>query len=255
VDLDGRHRVGVPRPLGHRPGRHEPGFALSPDERLIIVGIGALGSATYVYSTTDGSAWDGYEVAPPALDGQLLLDATGTPPQLIAVGSSGRVPVAENQFLGMATLWTSADWVTWEQLLVGTPGALEAIAYDSEGERFVAGGRQVDPAGELSGQPAVWLSSDGRTWSPVIIDPRLGLVSDVATTNGVIFAVGHVGDGATSTTVVWESRDGMTWAATALVNDAQASPWVVAHEEQAIVLLSTCCEDAETQIWRATVDP
>lgn len=226
-----------------------PTAAVAPDARLIIIGVGNLGTQTFLYSTTDGESWEGSELTGA---NEVLSDIAGGPPSLIGVGQAYE-QTAENPFAYASTIWASPDWVTWDPVVTGPPGYLSAAAYDHANGRFVAGGTHVDPAVDPNGSPVVWLSDNGRAWSPVMIDPGVGSVRDVAVANGVILAVGSLGDA--GGLVLWESRDGVAWAATPFPAGTSGTPHLVANDDRALVLISTCCEVEETLVWSAAISP
>jgi hypothetical protein len=228
-----------------RGGTH-PTIAVAPDDRLIIIGAGGLGSRTFVYTTADGETWEDFQLGRPESN-ERLMGIAGGPPSLVGVGQAS-VETAENQFAGATTIWTSSDWVTWQPLVTGPLGYLSAVAYDNQNGRFVAGGGHVDPAGDPNGSPVIWLSEDGRAWAPVVIDARLGGVQDVAVMNGVILAAGSVAG--SGEVVLWESTDGVTWAATPF--GASGRPHLIAHDNGALLLIATCCEVEETRVWSVT---
>jgi hypothetical protein len=228
-----------------------PTAVLSPDQRLIVVVAGEAGGFSAVHVTTDAQAWESYAFHPQDMF-QSMRDVAGKPPALVGVGGSGQVPVAADRRSTVAVMWSSTDWETWELLVSGAPGSLSAIAYDSEDGRFVAGGNHADPAIEVDGVPVVWLSDDGREWSPVILDTGAGVVFDVAVSNGMIIAVGKLF--AARTLAVWESRDGVTWAMTPLVSRGGETPHLATRDGQVLLMAEVCCDAEETRVWTSALE-
>lgn len=236
------------REIADTQGPPSRGVAISPDERLII--IGGRGS---VHVTTDGESWDVTSLGSPDTY-RHIAEVAGGPPTLRGVGTSSSVQVTERWRDPVAAIWASPDWVTWEPLVTGSPGVLAAVTYEPQSARFFAGGWHLDGT-DNPPFPAAWLSHEGNAWSSVILDQRRGEVNDVDGANGVLLAVGGVYS-ETREIVVWESRDGTTWAATSLGPDVRGSPSVVTHGGRAILLVSTVEPGSvETRTWTATIEP
>jgi hypothetical protein len=132
---------------------------------------------------------------------------TGADGTVVAVGRSGRDPVA----------WTSRDGASWDRHAVailggaGLPERMTAVAAGPNG--FVAGG-SVGP--ELADRHArFWTSADGVTWVPAADDDAVFANAEVRSITRYpdgFLAVGVVGTVQEQTgAVAWVSMDGSVW--------------------------------------------
>ncbi len=137
----------------------------------------------------------------------------------VAVGGSGSI-----EGLGGALAWYSSDGQQWDLTLdriAMRDGSrlFDVTAFDG---RFVAVGQ--NPSGS-----AVWVSTDGRSWSPVA-DPSVptGPVHDlvaVAVRDAGLFAIGSSTDGDAQVATAWTSPDGVVWTRLAVSDTfAEARP-------------------------------
>jgi hypothetical protein len=81
------------------------------------------------------------------------------------------------------------------------------------GPGFVAVGQLCEnPDAPCPGQPTVWVSETGDTWTrlPFLTD-TLGNISDITSYNGTLIAVGAVSTESGEAAAVWTSNDGYTW--------------------------------------------
>lgn len=116
----------------------------------------ARGIPTTIHSSHDGVNWNSTS---------LIGQRTSSSPDIaaIAAGPSGFVALAAEvdgrTYVGPA-VWFSVDGVDWEYHEVPPIGRGEPVHVVANGDGFIAlGKRDLD-----SGDVAVWLSDDGRTW-------------------------------------------------------------------------------------------
>ena len=116
-----------------------------------------------------------------------------------------------------AQVWTSSDGTFWSTVpgepahLDGTEVMKTVAATDN---LLVAVGYEKEGSGDKDA--AVWTSTDGKTWSPVLDLGVFGGPGDqemigVTTIDGNFVAVGYSKVGDQSIGVVWVSPDGRTW--------------------------------------------
>lgn len=128
---------------------------------------------------------------------------TGTAqPSITAAPSATPVP-------GETSAPSSAP--SWNEQVI-EPDAREAVVGDVAATP--AGWVAV---GHAMAQPAIWVTTDGETWSRVTGTPRIsaGVIADVATTSDGLVAVGwaSVGTGGSAEEgLVWTSEDGVNWS-------------------------------------------
>ena len=189
-------------------GRGKPSFWISPDGR-------SWREVTRVDpppSGLVGSGWGYFTIATASA-------LTETEAALFAAGTSGPGE----------TVWRSADGQRWAQVLgdeQATGAVLADIAAAPDGTLVAVGQRNTDGT---PGDPVLWWSSDGSTWSLLSdmepfaahegpaeyagvtwLDPEVSL--DVITwAGGRFFVLGSEGGPGAAIPVVWTSPDGQTW--------------------------------------------
>ena len=109
------------------------------------------------------------------------------------------------------SIWTSPDGSSWTQATVALPPADSSLG-GSVGALAVSGGTRIAVGAvrsETNRAAAVWLSTDGTTWTPAPADPTFSgaLMSSVVAGGPGFVAVGRDGSGA----AVWTSTDGSSW--------------------------------------------
>jgi len=142
--------------------------------------------------------------------------------QSMALGGPGLVAVGGNEAEGDfdAAVWTSPDGLAWSRAahdegVFGGPGTQGMAAVAAAGPGLVAVG--ADSSGD-DVDVAVWVSSDGMTWSRVAQDEEALVVPDdqwattMAATGFGLVAAGWEGLGEDSDAAVWVSADGLAWS-------------------------------------------
>ncbi len=173
-----------------------------------------------LWFSADGEEWasvDGGPGGPLDTTGEETVRAVAPAGEgFVAVGSR----LVDNEQDGMA--WYSADGETWEQLDTPTlsgPGRQELSTVTAFDGGLVAGGMS-DLDGNGQGEPVVWTSTDGRTWSGSsaalpMSEGKWDAARDLEVhslsfgpTGGLIAAGGNDWQ-----PVIWQSTDGgATWA-------------------------------------------
>jgi len=133
------------------------GITRGPDGWLAVGVPGPL-----AFTSADGVTWR------PA-SGNIAQDLAGVPAVEVAAGPAGYV-VAGNQGGRVAGVWWSADLTSWRQAGGTTGGQVFAVAAAAHG--FVA-------AGSRAGKPALWTTSNGRSWTTTILPLPAGASSVV----------------------------------------------------------------------------
>lgn len=177
-----------------------------PNGGFVAVGYAPPDWLPVAWTSADGNAWTFHSIGTTYFTFPVSL-ATGTDGTVVAVGRSGKEPVA----------WTTTVGVDWQRrsvAILGHDGIAERMTAVVEGPNgFIAGG-SVGP--ELFERRArFWRSADGIDWVPVADDPVAfanAEVRGIAPFDGGFVAVGVVGTMQDPTgAVAWISPDGVTW--------------------------------------------
>ena len=119
--------------------------------------VGAPGPVAF--TSADGITWQ------PAA-GNFVQDLAGVAAVAVAAGPVGYVVVGSPA----AGLWWSPDLTSWSQASGLSHGKVLAVAADPHG--FLA-------VGSRDGQPAAWTTSNGRTWTTIVLPMPAGASSAV----------------------------------------------------------------------------
>ena len=176
-----------------------------------------------VWTSTDGISWSrvpGDEAVFGGEGGQAMTSVTAGGPGLVAVGTEGPIKNSD------AAVWTSTDGITWSRIphdeaVFGGGGNQSMTSVTAGGPGLVAVGTD---ASNDDGDPAVWTSTDGITWSRVPHEAVFGgedrelmgadrqSMESVTAGGPGLVAVGFEGSFSNSDAAVWTSPDGITWS-------------------------------------------
>ncbi len=162
-----------------------------------------------VWTSTDGQTW--HEAAPLPVEQTYYAVS-----HVVAAGGPGWIVggwrVGSDAADRRPAIWTTADGSSWTEATVDLPsdgslhGSLSGLAVGA-GIDVAVGLAQSD----TSRSAAVWISTDGKDWSPVTADASFSgaLMNSVVAGGPGFVAVGRDGSGA----AVWTSTDGSSWKA------------------------------------------
>jgi hypothetical protein len=189
-----------------------------------IVAVGSTGESPKMtataWTTTDLLTWHATALPGPAEAGaySTAYAVAGGPAGFLACGDPG--------------FWTSADGLSWTPLV---PSGTPEFAWD-DGLYAVSGGWVI--SGYLSDRAATWHSTDGATWTRSWTGPgpsgmefyAMGPVFKASGGGYVSFGVAGMAPGGQAEmpydTLIWTSRDGLSWTISARVS----SPgWVAGY--------------------------
>jgi hypothetical protein len=200
---------------------------------LVAVALGNHGWTTQtgdgapIWTSADGSTWT-RAPSDAVFEGAWIRAVIAGGPGLVAVGSDLDGPRA----------WISSDGVSWQEASV--PAMPANVAFDgkhadawmqdvaTDGERLVAVGTIGVSCGQTCGRygPAVWTSTDGRTWSALPAGPvfppnptDVEVRSVTAGPTGFVIVGGIFSD----EPWIWASPDGLAWHRVAPEQDAFVS--------------------------------
>lgn len=137
-------------------------------------------------------------------------------------------------YVGRPLLWTSADGQTWEERVLDTPAAEEALS-DSRIEHVV-----TLPDGRLLAvsehrRPNAWTSEDAETWTAVDLGIGDASVLSIAAGGGGLVLLANAADRAQQ---AWFSGDGMAWELThAVAAEGEAQLEAVAAGPEGFVIV------------------
>jgi WD40 repeat protein len=216
--VDGEWRRALPEAMA---GEHEQwAFDVVAGESGILVagGENVWGEVRpRLWFSPDGETWtsvDGGAGGP--LDGtgeESVRDVAAAGAGFVAVGSR-RI---DNEQDGL--VWYSADGQSWEQVsapTLGGSGRQEVMTVAATDAGPVAGGYS-DADGNGQGDPVIWRSADGRTWTPASgalpMTDRRNSASDLAVRSISLAPQGLIAAGGNDWRPrVWHSTDnGKTW--------------------------------------------
>ncbi len=169
--------------------------------------VGAPGPV--VMTSADGSAW-----ASQAGPGSISADLAGVAAVATAAGAHGYVIVGKLVAAGgacVADVWWSPDLKSWTRAhdVNEVTGSSQVLAVAAGASGFVS-------AGSHNGKPAVWITSDGTTWTTVVLPvpsgASAGVLQQVAVSGNRVVAVGQATTPAGVVPLAELSLDGgITW--------------------------------------------
>jgi len=167
-----------------------------------------------VWRSPDGMAWE--RSATVADPGGTMQAIAGNGTRLVGVGQI-RLDRPDG------AIWTSSDGEIWTRVphddaVFGTGFSLiHEVTVGGPG--FVAVGQSCDDPDEpCAGQPTVWVSDTGDKWTRVrIVSDTAGVIEDITSHGGVLYAVGSVYSEAGDVAAIWTSSDAHAWSR--IVND------------------------------------
>jgi hypothetical protein len=143
-----------------------------------MIVAGSIREDAEVWFSPDGTAWRA-AAAPSSRAGSVFVSGLATSStRVIAIGLVGEEPAA----------WRTADLTSWTQ--AGT-----AWGRDVYLESVVDLGGTLVIAGRRANHPTLWLSSDGLTWTSVVLPSADGVDAEAArvvANDGEIVAFGYV---------------------------------------------------------------
>ena len=177
-------------------------LALSQPQVSAYQGLRALTSVTHgsagwlavgapgpvVFTSADGKAWQ--DAAGP---GSITSDLAGVSAAAAAAGPAGYVIAGNLAGPGgtsVADVWWSRNLTSWTRApdVNDAGGSNQVLAVAAGPHGFVA-------AGSHDGQPAVWITADGRSWTTIILPAPAGassaVLQHVAVNGGRVVALGQ----------------------------------------------------------------
>jgi hypothetical protein len=197
---------------------------------------GTAGSATTVWSTSDGDTWT--QISDPD-----AFDMTGR--RFVAQGmsedgSGGLVIVGNSVGSGatdvIATAWRSLDGRTWSQAQVDAGKGQEMI-----------GGVAAGPGGIVAaGNGIAWFSTDGSSWQPVAMPAAQAFIPRaVGSWDGGFAIVALSGSSSTTRSAVWYSSTGTSWTQASTVLDGFDARGIAGTGKRIMLVGSDTSDTAE----------
>jgi hypothetical protein len=188
---------------------------VAPDGRLVIATTTGLGGGSAIWMSSDGENWKEY---PFRTDGNHIDDLATSGSRVFAVGTEQTGP----PFALEPAAWMSMDGELWAQL-DAPPDArrLAQVTFDEARDRFIVVGERTD------GRPGSWLTTDGTSWASSPLADSAGQASTVASRDGLVVAIGLVGEFPSAVATAWSSNDGVTWLGSPLADAGELLPDVV----------------------------
>ena len=158
-----------------------------------------------IYTSVNGTTWQPATVIARDLAGVVGVAATAGPRGYVIVGKL----VAPGGSC-VADVWWSPDLTTWTRArdVNDTTGSSQVLAVTADDDGFYS-------AGSHDAQPAVWTTTDGRTWTTIVLPlphGATGVLQQIATGNDRLIALGTQTSGGVSTALAELSTDdGATW--------------------------------------------
>ncbi len=101
--------------------------------------------------------------------------------------------------------WLSVDGNKWADAAVPATGASTLTSVTSTATGLLIGGA------DAAGHPAVWSSTNGRSWVETPVEAASGTIQAVSAAGHTVVAVGQIGTKSGITSVLWWSRDTRSW--------------------------------------------
>ncbi len=212
---------------------------------FIAVGVQQPPAEAIAFESSDGRDWAparGFE------------GATGT--TAIAAARNGRLTVIVGSRQSGATAWASTggsgQWTEAppqaDLLVPYAAGAMTAVA--PLGDGFVAGGYRDDPLHDAA-SAAVWRSTDGLTWHADDADGVFqgGRIWGIATSPGVVVAVGTGGDPNYGPAAAWRWTPATGWQTARIEPDAGGAMQAVAATPSGFVAVGLDDHDQGARSW------
>lgn len=218
--------------------------------RLIAMGVGGpsdvpASDGGAVWTSTDGLDWQsqgiGGEYVATALefDGRLFQAGGAGGPRLVG-------PPAEPR---RAAIWTSTDGVAFEPQAASPTlaGARIQGASVADGSLVLIGSYWDDETSQ--GEPAIWASTDGVTWSERLHAACCGSVEGTARLGEVMLAAAS--DDATGRVIIYRSSDLETWEADGMLPDIAGTPRGFVSTTLGPLLLVESADESHLLSWQA----
>lgn len=220
-------------------------------------------TAIAVWSSADGLNWTKrHNLNMAGLDHIKIEDLVEGPAGILAVGYTSQQGTCAPPDLTIHALWLSADGISWSPVW-GIDGSPTTIAASSRG--YIATGGDVEPK--------VWISSNGRTWTPSALPFAIYRSASVDGPTafaggfliyGEVIEPGGCGGDFLETSTVWFSADGTGWTrellpgATAgpdvstsveLINDSTMLADEISTDDQSNTSTETLWTSVDGQTW------
>lgn len=201
------------------PGRGEINDIIVGTDGLLAVGNAGWNSPQ-IWRSQDGRHWRAEELPASPFHKAHLFAVVATPGGWVVAGMrGGKEPVCCAWGWGTETtqaVWWSADGETWHvaDLAEGLPeygGRLASIFMGADGLAAADDGDPFGPSGASGETAQVWISDDGKAWTPTTVETASAL-RPIASDGATILGMTTSGDVATS-------RDGTNWQPIAATGD------------------------------------
>jgi hypothetical protein len=189
------------------PGNSLWGVSTLPGGEAVIVGARGCCGKAWSWHSKDGQTWEFVEM--PGVDDGQAMDVATLDDGVIAVG--GRDSGTDAEFQSDGLVWMTDDPATWPEPIAIPYASLSDVAVSEDG--LMVGGAAISEDGSRW-TPAVWHSSDGRSWEQTLIsDPgeHVGTMDLVRVPTGAWLAASYVSSEDGTDVGVWRSDDGTSW--------------------------------------------
>ena len=217
-------------------------------ERLLVTPVGLLlfntDEGTAMWRSSNGASWHRASIAP-AMAALGLAGAAWGHGRVVAIFNNKYVGTGETAYGEADTIWTSTGGGTWHQDNV--PGGPAFSSLTSTANGFVAAGTS-----RTTGQPALWRSSNGLTWTAAALPAPAGSLV-VATDGSALVTEDVAAPGpAPRPAELWCSAGGQSWRR-ATVEGGPIKPALLINPEPAPVMATSgglvAWGDPPTKLW------